>query len=132
MTSGVLFGIAIALTVIAFNLFMWWAADWHDTAQKYALPSACVTAILVFVVAIIAIFVQANEPLPKAYEYQVRAYYLGGSEKVITVQDAEDEIGIEDFRGSYTLVTRFNRIPGVVRYEVISKREIEYPKRHDR
>ena len=58
-------------------------------------------------------------------EYTLKLYYLGGSQDVKTfVTYPDDYPYISSYKGSYTLSGMFKSEPGVVRFEVVSKKNI--------
>lgn len=62
-------------------------------------------------------------------EYMLRLYYLGGSQSVKKFVTYPDEYPyIHSYRGCYTLEGVFDPEQGVVRFEVLGKRNIPYEK----
>lgn len=62
-------------------------------------------------------------------EYTLRLYYLSGSQAVKNfVTDCDDFPYIYSYKGSYTLQGVFKPEQGVVRFEILDKRNIPYQK----
>lgn len=97
------------------------AFSFHDRKQT---NFGGVVAIIGLVLLTTAFILPYTQPKPPKYEYTVKAYYLGGSQRQIKVTAGDNGPQIYSNRGSYTLVADDVIEQGVVRFEVISKRPI--------
>lgn len=112
------FGV-VFIMVGGFAALFGYAGDSKES-QKVGFGMVVVGLILLILALV------ANAQPPQMYEYTIKAYYLGGSERIMTVKSDKYGPQIESYRGSYSLDTRFDGVyeQGVVRFEVISKRPI--------
>lgn len=113
---------AVGIVIFAvggFAAVFGYAGDSEET-QKVGFGMAAVGLLLL----ILALVAQVHRP--QMYEYTVKAYYLGGSERIMKVKSDQYGPQINSSYGSYSLDTRFDGVyeKGVVRFEVISKRPI--------
>lgn len=113
VVGGAMFLFGAMVNVIAFSF--------HDRKQT---NFGGVVAIIGLVLLTTAFILPYTQPEPPKYEYTVKAYYLGGSERQIKVTAGDNGPQIYSSRGSYTLVADDVVEQEVVRFEVISKRPI--------
>ena len=97
------------------------AFSFHDGKQTNFGGVVAVIGLVLLTTAFILLYTQ---PAPPKYEYTVKAYYLGGSQRQIKVTAGDSGRRIYSSRGSYTLVADDVIEQGVVRFEVISKQPI--------
>lgn len=64
----------------------------------------------------------SKEPV---YEFRVNAHFIDGFSRVYTIT-SKDVPHIESHRGTYWLNTNEGRILGVIRCDVLSKKEVKY------
>lgn len=118
--QSLLIGGGIVLFMVGgFAAAFGYAGDSKES-QKVGFGMAVVGLVLL----ILALVAETQHP--QMYEYTIKAYYLGGCERIMTVKSDKYGPQIDSYRGSYTLDTRFDGVyeQGVVRFEVISKRPI--------
>lgn len=116
-------------------LFGMTAEIYEDKTDKgISTVSFIITAICI-VIMVIAKYKEARYVEENGIDmYTLRLYYLGGSQSTKTFYtDTRDYPYIHSYRGSYTLKGVYNSEQGVVRFEVLSKKNIsceEYDKEY--
>lgn len=122
---------AVALGVLSIGFIFGTAlfgATAHDkTGKMIARVLAGLAALCVIFMIYIPIHNMCLQKERGFTEYTLKLYYLGGSQEVKNfVTDYDCFPYIHSYKGSYTLEGTFEPEQGVVRFEVLSKRNIPY------
>lgn len=124
---------AVALGVLSigfiFGTVLFGATAYNKTGKMIARVLAGLAALCVISMIYIQIHNVCLQKEKGFTEYTLKLYYLGGSQEVKKFYTDYDGFPyISSYRGRYTLEGMFEQEQGVVRFEVLSKRNIPYEK----
>lgn len=123
MGTGVMMAVGFILVMAAIITILVMTARYDENDKIY--DSKLLKIILpgmTIIGGILLIGGALNLPPTPVYEYNVRVHYLDGFSKTVSFESTDDPY-IYSYKGEYKFCGGRSRIPGVIRFEVLSKTE---------